>query len=240
MKADFSLNLYSAEQVKQGEVVAAQQAKISMYTLMERAGSVVFKRILDTFSSLHSMTVLCGGGNNGGDGYVVARLAKEQGIKVSLYHCGDSSKLTGDAKTAMQPWLHAGGTIQSSEKLISKHNLGSATCKSPVFDNEIIVDAILGTGLSGRVRSDIGQLIELVNQTQLPVFSVDVPSGLCANTGAVLGNCIKATKTITFIGCKKGLVTGQARAFVGELSFEGLGVEEYFAKATPTSIHQID
>ncbi len=235
MSVDFSLYLYSAEQVKQGEVAAAKLAKISMYKLMERAGAAVFNRMLESHNSLRSMTVLCGGGNNGGDGYVIARLAKEQGVKVRLYHCGDRDKLTGDAKTAMQAWINAGGAIQCTEQLLTVSNRSSSVSSSPISDNELIVDALLGTGLSGSVRPHVSQVIDLINQAKLPVFSVDVPSGLCANTGSVLGNCIKATQTVTFIGCKKGLVTGQARAYVGDLHFAGLKVEALFADETPTS-----
>ncbi|MCL9780625.1 NAD(P)H-hydrate dehydratase [Vibrio sp. S4M6] len=229
MSAGHSLPLYSAEQVKQGEVQAAKLANIPMYDLMEKAGAAVFETLLEHYGQPSSIAVFCGGGNNGGDGYVVARLAKERGIQVSLYHCGAIDKLKGDALTAKRAWQSAGGRIVDIERILSQ------PVSLTLSEHNVVVDALLGTGLSGPVRPQARQVIALLNQFNGPVVSVDIPSGLCANTGQVLGDCVKADHTVTFIGHKQGLVTGHARAYTGDLHFAGLSVEERLEQICATS-----
>ncbi|WP_428773448.1 NAD(P)H-hydrate dehydratase [Vibrio sp.] len=206
---------YTAQQVKQGELVAAADSGVTMYSLMERAGQAVFHQ-LSRYPTARRLLVCCGGGNNGGDGYIVAALALKSGYQVTLWHQGSLDNVKGDAKTAMQAYLDLGGTIQSPE--------------AQVIEQDIIVDGLLGTGLAGEVRPDMVRLIETLNQSRLPVIAIDVPSGLCADTGSNLGAVVAADHTVSFIGLKQGLVTGQARQFVGQLHFDGLGVCEAFNK----------
>ncbi|USD68248.1 NAD(P)H-hydrate dehydratase [Vibrio sp. SCSIO 43136] len=222
----FPSSLYSAEAVRQGEQLAARTQSIPMYQLMERAGEAVFQYARQHHPEANHWLVCCGGGNNGGDGYVVARLAKHAGVEVKLWHVGDPSKLTGDAAIARDAWLKAEGDIAEVEELIPPKT-------------ELIIDAILGTGLNGQIRAAQQQLIEAVNLAEVPVVSVDVPSGLCANTGVSLGQAILAHSTVTFIGVKQGLVTGQAAQFVGELCFAGLGVDDTFSTQQASQISVI-
>ncbi|ROV59087.1 NAD(P)H-hydrate dehydratase [Vibrio ponticus] len=207
--------LYRAEQVKHGEVLAAREAGLEMYQLMLSAGQAVFDLLLQEYGEKHKILVLCGGGNNGGDGYVVAKLAMQKGITVGVRALKSPDSLQGDALRAYQDYLDAGGTLDASG--------------ADMHDYEVIIDAMQGTGLTGGVRGDIADAIVRVNQANRPVIAVDVPSGLCSDTGAVLGDCVEAQHTVTFIGVKRGLVTGQARLYVGELHFSGLGVEQEFA-----------
>lgn len=226
MSQSKSLNikpLYQAQQVKAGEVEAAKLAGLGMYQLMLSAGEAVFNKIIELYGGDVRVLVLCGGGNNGGDGYVVAKLAVERGIKVTVWAATLPDKLTGDAKRAYQDYLLAGGQILQ--------------CYSCPLDNfDVAIDALLGTGLSGKVRDELGVLIDQVNDSHIETISVDVPSGLCSDTGRVLGHSIRANHTVTFIGIKRGLVTGQARAFVGHLHFSGLGVNEQFEQMQTTKI----
>jgi len=213
--AQLPIQLYLAEQVRQGEKLAAQTKQLEMYQLMERAGEAVFSVLVHQYPDAQSILICCGGGNNGGDGYVVARLAHEAGLTVTLWQLGSAERLTGDAAAARDAWLACGGKIEKPQRTIP----ASA---------DVIVDAVLGTGLKGRVREDSAALINTVNQSCCPVIAVDVPSGLCADTGAELGAVICARSTVTFIGVKQGLCTGQAANFTGEIYFSGLGVEDAF------------
>ncbi len=216
--------LFTSEQVRLGEVEAARRGNVSLYTLMERAGLAVFQCWREHYPNATTATILCGKGNNGGDGYVVARLAEEAGLDVHLVHIGDPEALTGDAQTAKDRWIAAGGKITPC----AGDEPVSATLLNGLSHSDIVIDALLGTGLSGEVRAPMNSAIEAINQSGLPVIAVDVPSGLCANRGGVLGVSVIAAHTVTFIGAKQGLVTGKARDYVGKLHFSGLGVEDVF------------
>ncbi|MCG9676994.1 NAD(P)H-hydrate dehydratase [Vibrio sp. Isolate24] len=214
--------LYRAEQVKAGEVVAAKSQSVTLYQLMIRAGRAVFELIQEQYPTCQSILVVCGGGNNGGDGYVVGRLAIEAGWRVTVWQSVEQSKLKGDALQAYQDFSAVGGCVEVPD-LDSKLNY------------DCIVDALLGTGLSGSVRAHLLLVINKLNQSDIPIVSVDVPSGLSSNTGQVLGNCLKADHTVSFVGLKQGLFTGQARDYTGIVHFRGLGVEGAFEQQNAPS-----
>ncbi|MBW3695709.1 NAD(P)H-hydrate dehydratase [Vibrio sp. T187] len=215
------IKLYTAEQVRRGEILAAKRASVPMFELMERAGAAIFNVLKQQYPKCKHVLVCCGNGNNGGDGFVVARLAKLSGLRVSVWHLGAVDKLKGDAKRAYEQWLEVGGEIQSD------HTLEQTV--------DLVVDALLGTGLNGKVRPNYRVVIEGIKQSGLPVLSIDVPSGLNSDTGVALGCCIKASYTVTFIGRKLGLYTGQARGYTGEIVFDGLGVKNNFEHLASTS-----
>jgi len=217
---------YTAQQVKQGEVLAAKSTGVEMFSLMERAGQAAFTIAFAQYPGTHHWLVCCGSGNNGGDGYIVACLAKSMGVQVTVWQHGNPEKLQGDALSAYYHWLDHGGEVLPFDDTIPE-------------DVDLIVDGLLGTGLSGEVRDPIRSLIKLINSTDVPVVAIDIPSGLCADTGAVLGAAVKASHTISFIGLKQGLVTGQARNYVGELHFAGLGVEENFNQQNEPTLRAI-
>jgi len=210
-----SNRVYTAEQVRAGEKLAAKAKDLRMYYLMERAGQAVFAIGMAQYPGTEHWLICCGTGNNGGDGYIVASLAKSIGIDVTIWQVGDPNKIKGDARIAYEHWVQFGGQV----------SLPEATIPSNV---DIVVDGLLGIGLQGEVRENIGQLIDVINVSRLPVMAIDIPSGLCSDTGIVLGRAIHAAHTVTFIGAKQGLVTGQARDYVGQLHFAGLGVEDTF------------
>ncbi|MGR5149871.1 NAD(P)H-hydrate dehydratase [Photobacterium alginatilyticum] len=219
-------HLYRAEQVRHGEQLAARAMQLEMYQLMERAGQAVFSHFRQQYPEAASLLVCCGGGNNGGDGYVVARLAWESGLAVTLWQLGPPERLSGDAARARDAWLACGGTITPPQPRVPD-------------SAEVIVDALLGTGLKGSVREDSAGLISLINQAGRPVVAVDVPSGLCADTGNILGTVIQAQSTVTFIGLKQGLCTGQAAQYCGEVLFAGLGVDDAFCQQVQPSAYRI-
>ncbi len=202
--------LYSVDSVIQLERLAIDQYAIPGYSLMRRAGQAVVDIIRQKFPVDKKILVLCGAGNNAGDGYVVARLAKQAGYAVNLISLIDAEKLTGDARQACQHWLECGEIQSYQPDLLEQADL--------------IVDALLGTGLGREVSGEWARLIQTVNRSALPVIAVDVPSGLNADTGTIAGVAIIADYTVSFIGLKTGLFTGSGRACCGEIFFHGLDI----------------
>ena len=142
--------------------------------------------------------VFCGVGNNGGDGFIIAGLAEKAGLEARVVQVGDSDKIQGDALTARQFAQEAGAVFDAFDA-------------ARFYPGDVVVDAVLGTGLTGSVRDDVRPVIDSINRCQAPVLAVDIPSGLCSDTGRVLGEAVCADVTVTFIGVKQGLLTGQQR-----------------------------
>ncbi len=202
--------LYSADAVAHLDQIAINEYGIPGYTLMRRAGRAVIDAVLQYYADAQTLLVLCGAGNNAGDGYVVARLAHTRGLDVQVVSMIDPHKLQGDAKQAWLQWQECGETVRYRDGL--------------TLDVDIIIDALLGTGLTREVEGDWKALIHAVNQSGIPVIAIDIPSGLNADTGAIFGAAIDAQRTVSFIGLKKGMFTGSGKACSGEISFHDLGV----------------
>jgi NAD(P)H-hydrate epimerase len=206
----FPTQLYSAASVALLDQAAINECGISGYTLMRRAGQAVLDALLANYTGAKKVLVLCGAGNNAGDGYVLARLAQARGLDVRVVSMIDPGKLRGDAWQAWQHWQECGETVPYQKEFI--------------VDADVIIDALLGTGLTREVRDDWKLLIHTVNHSGVPVISVDIPSGLNADTGAISGAAINANQTVTFIGLKKGMFTGSGKACCGVVSFDDLGI----------------
>lgn len=183
-------------------------------SLMEQAGLAAAKvakdRLLDNTNQ--RVLVLAGPGNNGGDALVVARHLKIWGYPITLIFTGSEINLSGDAKQALEKWLAIQGTLM--------HEIPS----NEHWD--LIIDGLFGIGLSSTrpLNADYQALIYAINQMKLPVLSLDVPSGLDADTGNVVGAAIKATITTTFIGFKPGLLTHEGCHACGEIMLCDLGL----------------
>ena len=203
-------NLYSAKSVALLDQIAINDCGIPGYTLMRRAGQAVLDVLLAHYADAKTILVLCGAGNNAGDGYVLARLAQAHGLDVRVVSMIDPGKLRGDARQAWQHWQECGETVTYRKEFTA--------------DAEVIIDALLGTGLTREVEDDWKQLINTVNQSGIPVISVDIPSGLNADTGVISGAAINANHTVCFIGLNKGMFTGSGKACSGEISFDDLGL----------------
>ena len=204
------IKLYSAASVALLDQIAINDCGIPGYTLMRRAGQAVLDALLTQYADAKTILVLCGAGNNAGDGYVLARLAQAHGLDVRVVSMIDPDKLRGDARQAWQHWQECGETVPYQ--------------KGFTADADVIIDSLLGTGLTRVVEDDWKLLINTVNQSGIPVISVDIPSGLNADTGAISGAAINANQTVTFIGLKKGMFTGSGKACSGEISFDDLGL----------------
>ena len=213
--------VFRAEQVRDNEAAAAHAAKCSMFELMQRAGQGAFNHLRLTWPHARKILVLAGPGNNGGDGYIIADLARQQGLQVSL-GCVDTRKqLRAEAVFAQQQWLQGGGEV-----------LAWQTLDLTSFD--VIVDALLGTGLKGEPKDEYQQVIKAINALSIPVLSIDIPSGLHADRGHPLGVAVKANCTLSVVGIKSGLCTGMAKEYVGELVFDDLGIgREFSARVEP-------
>jgi ADP-dependent NAD(P)H-hydrate dehydratase / NAD(P)H-hydrate epimerase len=215
-------NLYIVEQIRQLEKLAVVDGT-SGDELMGRAGKAAFEVLKEYWSDAKSVVVFCGGGNNGGDGYVVAHLAHEAGLTVEVCYIGNLAKLKGEAKNAMQQCKDAGIAIRPFDN-------------DELSDVDIFVDALLGIGLQGEVRADAACVIQYINEHDGNVLAIDIPSGLNADSGEVLGCAVAANCTVTFIGKKQGLVTGQAMDCCGNIVCDDLAIEqELFNQIKPNA-----
>ncbi len=205
--------LYTADQVRSLDESAIVAHGIAGMELMERAGRFAFEAARQAFPDAGNWLLLCGGGNNGGDGYVIARLAREAGLSVTVCALKAPDLLQGDAAQAAQRWHQAGGKTQSW----------------PVSDPapfDLLVDALLGTGLDRAPQADYAAAIALLNSAGRPVLAVDIPSGLDADTGRVMGVCVSADLTATFVGRKRGMYTADGPDHCGRVVFTDLQVPD--------------
>lgn len=201
-------SLYTAAQVRELDRRAIEDHAIDGYALMTRAAEAAFHCLRLRRPAARRLAVYCGGGNNGGDGLVIARLARAAGLEVEVALAQDPERLHGAAARAWQDWE---GPATGLEELHPG-------------DADVVVDALLGTGLDRPVEGTVARAIETINRAGRPVLAVDVPSGLDADRGAVLGAAIRAELTVTFIGAKRGLFTGAGVEHAGIVLLDDLDV----------------
>ncbi|MHB8533883.1 MAG: NAD(P)H-hydrate dehydratase [Sulfuricaulis sp.] len=203
--------LYTAAQTRELDRLAIEEHGLAGATLMQGAGAAAYELLRARWPRARRVALLCGPGNNGGDGYVIARLAQAAGLAVVVIGLGEAGNMKGDAVSARESCRSAGIAIREFHADL-------------LAGNDVIVDAMLGTGLEREINGEWRAAIEAVNHSRLPVLAVDVPSGLNADTGRVMGAAIRAQVTMTFIGLKAGLFTGAGRDHAGEIFFNDLGV----------------
>jgi NAD(P)H-hydrate epimerase len=206
--------LYTAEQVRRLDQCAIEGHGIPGIQLMERAGRAVFEAARRSWPDARRWLVFCGAGNNGGDGYIVARLARAAGHEVTLYSLQAPEALGGDAATAARQWLEAGGQCAAW-----------AGCADSLESHDLVVDALLGTGLDREPAGAYGEVVDCINAARragCPVVAVDIPSGLHADSGVILGRAVHADLTLTFIGNKRGLFTADGPDCAGDVLFSDL------------------
>lgn len=232
--AALSRAVWSAKWLRDIEPAAAKAHDMTLAQLMVRAGTAAYEVADHAYPSSSHWLILVGAGNNGGDGYVMAKLAKAAGRRVTVLAMQGSSPLPVEAATAKAAWEAAGGDTVNSLPYDPAGPLpgrvtGDGTPGAPAVD--LIVDGLLGTGITGAPREAYARLMEQVNAMPAPRLAIDIPSGLNAETGAVGGACIRADHTVSFISLKPGLLTGQARAFTGQLHYATLGLEKWLNEA---------
>ena len=206
------IEIYSVATVRDIDRTAIEQKGIPGYTLMTRAGAVSVAETIAAFPDARNWQVVCGAGNNAGDGYVVARLAASEGIAVSVLAVTSPGALGGDAATAYADFVAAGGQI-------------SAWAGSLDPAATLLVDAMLGSGLSRDVEGDIAAAVSAINAAGVAVVALDIPTGLNGDSGAVMGEAVRADLTVTFVGLKQGLFLGHGAACRGDLRFSDLEID---------------
>jgi hydroxyethylthiazole kinase-like uncharacterized protein yjeF len=191
--------------------------------LMENAGRSCAELIFDKLKDIveQKVCIFCGTGNNGGDGYVIARHLINHGIKVTVVVCGDRNKIKGDARTNLDILEQMGESIE----LLNPSNQDFAGQVEYLSTGSgIIVDSLFGTGLRGQLSDEYRRLIESINACKSRVLAVDIPSGLDCDDGEPLGAAIRAAWTVTFVAVKKGFVSTSATQYTGEIFVASIGI----------------
>lgn len=201
-----------AENMRNIDKRAIEKYKIPGIVLMENAAWAVVKRIQN--KNANKITVVCGLGNNGGDGFAIARLLYINGYDVALYFWGDSSLIKGDAKINYDILVNMG--------IVIKNNLQE-------FENDImysclVVDALFGTGLNKKVEGVYGEVIDIINRYSKYTISVDIPSGIDTDTGLKLGHAVLANETVTFGTVKLGLLINDGREHSGDIIIDNISI----------------
>lgn len=221
------LSLYRNQQVREIEAAVYASQIDSPQGLMEKAGRAGLATLLKYWPEAQHILVYCGKGNNAGDGYVLARLAKQQGLKVQVHSIVPITALSGLALEMAKACIAAGVSILDKANAIDT-------------DVDVIVDALLGSGLRGEIDEPFKSTIEAINHSQIPVLALDVPSGIDVDTGNAHGSAVKAQVTITFIVYKQGLFTYQALAHCGRVVCDDLQIPPKFIAKLNSSSQLMD
>ncbi|MFA5117693.1 MAG: NAD(P)H-hydrate epimerase [Candidatus Omnitrophota bacterium] len=206
----------TARQARSVDASLQKKFGISALVLMENAGQAVAAEIMNLYRG-GKIAVFCGKGNNGGDGFVCARHLLAAGIRSDVFLAGSKAQVRAEARVNLEILL------KLKQKVIA-FTEETPFCGSKMKHYDLIVDALLGIGLSGRVRGIYADVISWINKAKSEVLSVDIPSGLDATKGRPLGCCVKADKTVTFIACKRGMIRGEGRHYCGKIVVKDLGI----------------
>jgi len=222
MKGDL---LHTVAQVRELELTAIDALHIPGHELMRRAGAATWGLLRLRWPGVRRIAILCGVGNNGGDGYVLARLARDAGLDAVVLAL-DAPRKGSEAAGAYADWCVGGGEVLSPDS------------KWPQAD--LYVDALFGIGLARAVEGVARDLIEKLNAAAAPVLALDVPSGLDADTGFASGPVVRATVTITFIADKRGLHTGVAADITGDIVVDSLSLPDEIFASVPCDVSLLD
>ncbi|MFD0987560.1 NAD(P)H-hydrate dehydratase [Methyloligella solikamskensis] len=203
------LELLTAKEMSEADRLTAERG-VPGYDLMQNAGDAVADEVFRRFPQAESVSVLCGPGNNGGDGFVAAHALQQKGYRVRLGLLGSLEKLPADAAAHAKRWQ--GKVEPLSEALLD--------------DADVVIDAIFGAGLARPIEGDIATLVEALNDSDIPAIAVDVPTGIDGTTGAVRGVAVEAEATVTFFRLKPGHLLLPGRLYCGEITLADIGILE--------------
>jgi NAD(P)H-hydrate epimerase len=206
-----AMAIYSAAQVRALDAFEIEKRRVPGFTLMTRAAEAALRLLRARWPQVRRVAVVCGAGNNGGDGYVLARFAQEAGLEVLVLAATPPDKLTGDARLAQEQWLAAGGPA---------HPFAA----DALSGCDLIVDGLLGTGFRPPARPETLAVIRALNAARRPVLALDIPSGVDADSGAIGEEAVRADITLSFVGLKSGLFLGAGPEHAGVVMFDDLGV----------------
>jgi NAD(P)H-hydrate epimerase len=218
--------LYRVAQVRELDRLAIEKRGIKSGALMERAGEAAFAILRQLWPQAKRVLICSGTGQNGGDGFVVARLAQASDLQVTVTVIGEPKNIHGDALTNVE-------RLRKTPVAMIEWKPGLLN------DTDVIVDAMLGTGLDRPVTETHREVIAAINASGKPVLAIDVPSGLNADTGQPLGAAVKAQATVTFVGMKAGLLTGNGPDHCGRIYFSDLNIPAAVYEAVPPAVLRI-
>ena len=218
--------LYRVAQVRAFDAHAITVLGVPGYTLMNRAAAAALDVLRERWPKARRIAIVSGGGNNGGDGLVLARLARAAGLEVTVLALVPAEKLRGDARRAADELLRAGGQLMPFER-------------AALAGAEVLVDALLGTGLHEPVQSVYRDAIEALNSSGRPILALDLPSGLDGDSGAVLGAAVRASCTITFVAQKTGLFLRDGPEYAGAVRLDDLQVAPLAGEAGRPAIELV-
>lgn len=202
-------------QAQEVDRIAVERLGMSALVLMENAGLLSALAIRDKYDLTAGVTVLAGGGGNGGDGYVVARQLALRGTRVRVVTTSSLERTRADARHNRELCLAAGIPVQEAE---------GAMAGGIEWGAEVIVDALLGTGFQGELRREAANLVAAANASGAPIVALDLPSGLDADTGRPATVCVRAERTLTYVAPKVGFEQPSARRLLGEVQVIPIGV----------------
>lgn len=203
--------LPKASQMKAADAFTIQNLNIPSLTLMERAAKSCTHALLESGWSLSHVCVVCGAGNNGGDGFAIGRLLMEEGVRVTAVFIGNPDRMTKECRVQMELFEKTGGVICN---------------EFAPAEYSIIIDALFGVGLSRDIEGKYARLIEDMNKSPAKKFAVDIPSGISADTGNVMGIAFEADKTVTFQNRKFGMELYPGKGFCGEVAAADIGISD--------------
>jgi len=220
---------FTREEVRELDRRAIEEYGMPSIVLMENAGRACTRAAQEMLAASppagdegRSVLVLCGPGNNGGDGFVIARTLWNRGVDVRLLFVGPPEKLSeasADVRTNERLWRGLGRELEFVEEAATLARLRHDLARAP-----LIVDALFGTGLARTLREPWAEVVRAVNASERPVLAVDLPSGLDANSGAILGVAVHATTTVTFVGRKTGFERGAGPEHCGRVLVAEIGI----------------
>ena len=226
LSSEYPAAVYTANQISQLDRMATNELGISSYQLMCRAGKAAFEVLRSYWPEAQTIAVFCGPGNNGGDAYVLANVALAFGMQVRVIAVTPEDQLQGSSEEAWRECRQQGARI----------DVFSADC--PITE-DVIIDGLLGIGLIRDLEGDILAAVEIINESSTPVLSLDIPTGLDANTGMVHHSSVKADVTISFVGLNQGLFLGVGPDCIGKLEFSDLSISPAIYNQIPARVQRI-
>ncbi|MBV06155.1 MAG: bifunctional ADP-dependent NAD(P)H-hydrate dehydratase/NAD(P)H-hydrate epimerase [Gammaproteobacteria bacterium] len=226
------MQLYTADQTRKIDNLAIKRKNTSGYSLMQEAAEFSLNVLMQEYNDTNEIIVFCAKGKNSGDGFLLASFAKEFGLSSYVVMCAPTKDLSGVCKKAFQT------AKDSGVKII---NLGSLN-RIKVSKKAVLVDALIGTGLKGTLRTNIKKSILAINKLSVkyPVVSLDIPSGICPDSGTTKDICVIADITTTFVAQKRGCFTSQGRAMSGEIFYSDLKIPKSVSRKIKSNCHLIN
>ncbi len=214
------MRIATAEVMREIDRYAIEEMGIPGIVLMENAALKVLNHLDLEYNT--NFVLVCGTGNNGGDGFAIARHLKVLGKNIKVFLVGDSNKLSGDCRINYNILKNMGVCISKIRNFDDISDL-----RDYLVNSDVTIDAVFGTGLKRELEELYCSIISIINENSKYIVAIDVPSGMNSNSGKILGNCIKADRTVTFELYKRGFLNYDTDKYLGEIIVEEIGIPEF-------------